>query len=423
MSNLQDNTTYFIRAFVRLKSRYYNSETSYSNVLYGDIKGFTTSASNEIIFALSTPTNVAAKQSGNNIVISWNEVQGAKRYTVEKSSTGNVGSYEWATWLLLTIWIDYTPFDATNYYRIKAQDDLGGESDWGYAQCTLGATLPTPTGVTAQRALVTHVGVTWNEVVGAEQYDIYRSNSANGNYILMGTNTAGTSYSTYWEDEQPLEDNYYKIKGLKGAIESEFSEYAYFDFRFTNLQPCPVQNLSATGNSTALTISWQSYTSEYCGTPLNYEIRKRNTNTGVWDLITTTNITNHTDNSVHPGLNWYAVVATNNSPQTSQSVSEISDEIPVTTPTALGSGVSGNTIVLTWTTVSQATGYQIFKSSSADGTYSFIDEITINTNTWTDRYPSQGMNYYKIKAKWNPPYATPSGGLVSNLSNYTSSFF
>lgn len=418
LSNLQAKTTYFIRAFVYLKSQHQNSETLYSNVLYGDIKSFTTEMSNEIIFTLSTPTNVVAKQSGNNIVISWNEVEGAKRYTIEKSSTGIVGSYQWVMWLLPTTWIDYTPFDTTNYYRVKAQDDSGGESDWGYAQSTLGTILQTPTEVSAKRTLMTHVGVTWNKVIGAEQYDIYRSNSANGNYILMGT-----TVSTYWEDEQPLEDNYYRIKALKGTIESEFSEYAYIDFRLTSLQPCPIQNLSVVGRSATLTIFWQYSPSEYCGTPLNYEIKKRNTITGAWNLITTTTAMNYIDTSVHPGRNWYAILATNNSSQPSESVSGISEEIPIATPTALGCGVNGNTIVLAWNIVSQATGYQIFKSSSATGTYSLIEEITINTNTWTDRYPSQGMNYYKIKAKWNPPYASPSGGVISDLSNYTSIFF
>jgi fibronectin type 3 domain-containing protein len=420
LSNLQNNTNYYIRSYVILKGN--NNNEFISNIIYGEIKGFTTSENNEIIFALSTPTNVTAKRSGNNIVISWNAVAGAKRYCIEKSSTGLGGSYEGEMWLFPTTWIDYDPFNGTNYYRVKAQDDNGGESDWGYAQSVLQETLLAPTNVEARLTFFGSVSITWDAVEDAEQYDIYRSNTANGLYSLIGTRTTGTSISTFWEDTEPLLDNYYKIKALKGAIESDYSEYAYVDFRPTSLQPCPIQNLTISGNANTLTLNWQPYIAEYCGIPISYEVNKRNTITGEFDLLTTTTNTNYTDNNVHPGLNWYEVVATNNA-GASQNVSKISDNIPISVPLGLGSGVSGNSIILQWNIVSKATGYQIFTSSSANGTYTLIDEITINTNTWTDHYPNQGMNYYKIKAKWNPPRAIPSGGVVSSLSNYTSSFY
>jgi uncharacterized repeat protein (TIGR02543 family) len=89
------------------------------------------------------------------------------------------------------------------------------------------------------------------------------------------------------------------------------------------------------------------------------------------------------------------------------------------TPTGLETYVGGSFVQISWNEVSLASRYEVYRSSSANGTYSLI---TSNSGTSgskvvaTDSSPLNGMNYYKVKAIPLSGY----GLTESNLSAYVS---
>ena len=65
-------------------------------------------------------------------------------------------------------------------------------------------------------------------------------------------------------------------------------------------------------------------------------------------------------------------------------------------PTVVNAQLNNKTIVVSWTAVSGATSYQVYRSSD-DKTYSLLKAGITRTN-YTDASPLTGPNYYKVKA-------------------------
>ena len=79
-------------------------------------------------------------------------------------------------------------------------------------------------------------------------------------------------------------------------------------------------------------------------------------------------------------------------------------------PTNVRATQSGTSINVTWNSVSGATSYEVFRSSSSSGTYSSIGTTTTTSRTHSN--PSSGANYYKVAAK--------NASSTSDYSSYAS---
>ena len=102
-----------------------------------------------------------------------------------------------------------------SYYRVRpVRKDSGGGGG--------GSSIPAaPTGVTAEEK-DSRIKVSWDNVPNAESYTVYWSNDGNTYSYEVGTTT-----NTYIFDNDPLEDNYYKVKAKNNYGESPFSSHAY----------------------------------------------------------------------------------------------------------------------------------------------------------------------------------------------------
>jgi len=107
--------------------------------------------------------------------------------------------------------------DATNYKWSCVGSNGGTTASCSVAIPTSSATIPaTPTGFTITPYSSTTMVLTWTEVPGATSYNIYRSTSSTGTYILIGSDTIGTEET----DEYQLTSAttyYYKISATNSA--------------------------------------------------------------------------------------------------------------------------------------------------------------------------------------------------------------
>ena len=362
--------------------------------------------------APSAPTNVYAEVSGTQIKVTWNGVSDASSYTVYWSSTGNNYSTHIGTTSNTYIY-DNEPYE-DNYYKVMASNAYGDSELSASAYCHYtsgggggggGGSAPSaPTGVSAEVS-GSQIKVSWNSVSTATQYTVYRSTSASGSYTSIGTTS-----STYYYDGNPSTYNYYKVKAKNSNGESSYSSYAYCYYSSggggggggsTNYAPCP-PSVSASGTASSITVSWTKATGTGCGNPTSYKVYKRNPFTSSYELKTTTSSTSYRDTDVHPGINRYAVEAINN--YGSDEGYGYSSSITLPKPSSFTAQKSGSEYVkFTWSKVSQATGYQIFISTSASGNYTILDQIDdVNTTTHTRYYPGEsGRTYYfKMRAVW-----------------------
>ena len=355
----------------------------------------------------SSPTGVTASVDGSSILISWQSVSGATKYKIYRSSSAN-GSYSLIGESSTTSYRDNSPVSGYNYYKVSAVNNNGESQQSSYASCNFtsgggNSTAPNaPTGVTVSNegnASIPSIRISWSSVSNATGYKVYRSSSANGSYSQIGSQTS----NTYMFDNNPMSgNNYYKVKALNSSGESSFSSYALFN-NDPEFSPCP-PTVKVSG-TTSQTVTWTNPTSNGCGKPTSYEVYKENPYTGQLEFKKTTTSTSYSPSSsdIHPGMNCYAVKAINNMGYVIGQA--LSQEAPLAKPSSFTAQKSGAYLKFTWSKVAWATGYQIFVSSSASGSYSIFTQVDDGSQTsltidLIKDYPiSSGATlYYKIRA-------------------------
>lgn len=130
-------------------------------------------------------------------------------------------------------------------------------------------------------ATIPDIRVSWGSVAGATGYRVYRSTSANGSYSLRG-NTA----NTYYSDSGCKIGNvyYYKVKAYNSAGESDYSNYAEFNFK-DNRKPGPAKYGNCTVSGTTMTIRWSVPTDASYGKPTKALLRVKNPNSDQYATI------------------------------------------------------------------------------------------------------------------------------------------
>ena len=381
--------------------------------------------------SISAPTGVSAVVSGSNIYVSWNSVSNAASYKVywSSSSDGNYACY----WNPSNTYIyDNEPYE-NNYYKVTAVDNNGNESSMSAsAYCHYngggggGTSAPSaPTNVSASNvgsASSPQVLISWSSVSDATSYKVYRSSTASGSYSQIGSETSSTSVYDY----SPMSGyNYYKVKAVNSAGESPFSSYAYFNNNgggggSGTSSPCP-PTVSVSGTSSQ-TVSWTVSTSSGCGTPTSYEVYHQDPCTSQMELMTTTTSRSYSVPSsyINPGVNRYAVKAINSAG--SVAGYGTSSEVSLAKPSSFNVQKLGNDgIKFTWSSVAKATGYQVYYSSSANGSYYIWNEYDTPTTEQICSFPgSSGTTYYfKIRAI----YSCGTSPVYSDFTTYSSVTF
>ncbi len=291
----------------------------------------------------TAPTGVAATvQSSSSINISWNTVSGATNYNVYyaigSSATKNLAG------TVSTTSYTHTGLQASTsyYYYIKATNSKG-ESDYSfYTSATTSSgsnnggggttTKPSsPTNVSATNigsALLPTIQISWSSVSNATSYKVYRSNSTSGSYFQIGSATSSTSLGDY----SPLTGyNYYKVKAVNSAGESDYSSYTSYNHDpSSSVAPCPVTYGSCTVSGTTITMRWTVPKTTGCGTPTKAYLRVKNPISGVYADIETLSATatstsfNYGPWTDSQGQVWVGII-TENAKGTSGGVAKVYD--------------------------------------------------------------------------------------------------
>lgn len=156
------------------------------------------------------------------------------------------------------------------------------------------------------------------------------------------------------------------------------------------------------GNS--ISVSW-----EYVSDADSYNVYRSSSAEGGYSLLGTTSYTSYKDNSPLSGYNYYKVSAVNSNGESTQSnyvyceYSENSGPTTLSAPTNVRVANEGNNyvpnVIVRWDAVSGAKTYKVYKSSSANGSYSLMEEVDAYYPSCVDQNPpTSGSRYYKVKA-------------------------
>ena len=164
--------------------------------------------------APDAPQNLAATAQGStSIYLTWDAVDGATSYDVYRDSEFVINVTE-------NSYTDNNLTPATEYvYTVKAVNANGESSASNEARATTQQVPPSaPTNLVATAQGTTSISLTWNAVMGATSYNVYRD------YEQIATNITATSFTD--NNLTPAMEYVYIVKAVNSAGESAASDEA-----------------------------------------------------------------------------------------------------------------------------------------------------------------------------------------------------
>ncbi|MFV0364071.1 MAG: hypothetical protein ACK5LL_13460 [Suipraeoptans sp.] len=339
------------------------------------------------------PTKIEAKATGTTTIdVNWNAGHNAESYTLSRSLKVDDGYEVIAKNITGTTYKDTGLNPGTRYYYKVVAVANGSVSEFvGPADATTWKILGTPATITATGT--TTIDVNWSAAANADSYKLYRSTAANGTYTQIGGTLTSTKYTD--ADCKPATTYYYKVKAVGQGIESGFVGPANATTWKTLGLP---SNITATATgTTTITVKWNVGTNA-TGYKLYRSTAANGTYTQIGGTLTSTT---YYDTGRTPGTTYYYKVKSVGQNQESALVGPANATtwkilgLPANiTATATGT----TTITVKWNVGTNATGYKLYRSTAANGTYTQIGG-TLTSTTYYDTGRTPGTTYYyKVKS-------------------------
>jgi fibronectin type 3 domain-containing protein len=302
------------------------------------------------------------------------------------------------------------PTGAASYYRVTAVDTVGNESAASTANATRQSSDQTapavPSGLTGVGS-DSGISLDWtnNSESDLAGYNIYRSASQFGTFVRLNGGLLGVSF--FLDNAAPAGAmSYYRVT----AVDTSGNESAAATVNAARpadaTPPAQPSNVVVTATTSGIGIDWADNTeSDLSG----YNIFRSDSANGTFVKLNGSVLlsSNYFDTAAPQGtVSYYRIVAVDGTGNTSTNATAsatrpIPDTMPPATPTGLSAVVGGSGITLDWADNidSDLTGYNIYRSSSANGVF-----VKLNTNgviaasTFLDAMAPAGTSYYRVTA-------------------------
>jgi fibronectin type 3 domain-containing protein len=244
-----------------------------------------------------------------------------------------------------------------------------------------------PTNVTASDGTSsTSVNITWAAVSGATSYTVYRSTSAGTQGSAIGTPTAATFSDT---TATPGTTYYYGVTATGTGGTSALSAQ---DAGYRIGPPAVPTNVAATDgtSATSVTISWTAVSGA-----TSYTVYRSTTAGTQGSAIGTPTVATFSDTTATPGTTYYyGVTATGTGGTSALSAQDAGYRLaPPAVPTNVAaSDGTGPTVTVTWTAVTGATSYTVYRSTTAGTQGSALGSTS--ASPFTDSTATPGTTYY-----------------------------
>lgn len=406
------NRTYYYRVKV---TSYTSEYIGYQNVIPTEWKKITNT------FTLLPPTGLTAvKYSYNSVKLNWTKANSATEYKIYRS-TSEDGTYSLIdTTSNLTYTDTNLTTNTTYYYKLKSV--LSGTESDDYSlivNATPKLDAPSINSGEDDTLGLTEgsIKISWKEVPNVTKYKITYGYSDNSSTPQESISFDSTPIIT--EDLNTIlngleTDKYYyiKIESCIGANELTCSQtpsiYGPIQTSTTNNPDTPNNFKITNANTNTINLSWDKISRA-----TGYVIY--NDKDEIIKEITDKNTTTFTHTSLATGTTYYYYIKTKINDGQNIYYSDKTTTINTTTYLNNINGFNKrlygyNSILLTWNSVTNATGYNIYRSTG--GAYSYIGSTT-NTYLYNSNLSSGKIYYYRII-----PYTNNSAGTFYSL-NYS----
>ena len=313
----------------------------------------------------------------------------------------------------------YSPADLNSgkyYWRVRGDDGLGNYSKWSdvwdFTIITgIGQPPSAPGGVTAA-AGTGQVSITWNSVTGATSYNLYWS-TAPGVTKTTGTKISNVT-SPYGHTERTNNTTYYYVATAVNSC-GESLESSQVSATPEPIPSAPTGVTAMPGDG-QVTITWARIAG------LAYNIYW-STTPGV-TKTTGTKISNVTSPYTHTGRTngttyYYLVTAQNAFGESSESTQVLATPgHPPSAPTGVNATAADGQVIISWNSVSGATSYNLYWSTSPGVTKTKGTKISNVTSPYTHTGRTNGTTYYYVVTAQNALGESSESTKVSARPNH-----
>ena len=343
--------------------------------------------------APAAPTVTMTYSDGGKPKLTWSAVSGAASYRVYRSESRGTGYSLLGTTTSTSYVNTGAAAGKTYYYRVKAVNSAGTSAYSNIVSGRAKAAIPAAPRVTIGNSSASgKPQLTWAAVDGAAKYEIYRSTQQSTGYSLLGTTTS-TSYvntgaavgTTYYYKVRAL-----NVDGAAGAYSSTVSGAAK---AVAPAAPTVTMTYSDGGKPK---LTWSAVSGA-----ASYRVYRSESRGTGYSLLGTTTSTSYVNTGAAVGKTYYYRVKAVNSAGTSAYSNIVSGTARTPAPAAPvlkgGTSSASGKPQLTWAAVDGAAKYDVYRSNSADGTFSKVGST--DKTTYVNTGAAQGVTYfYKIRA-------------------------
>ena len=325
--------------------------------------------------------------------LTWAAVDGAAKYEIYRSTQQSTGYSLLGTTTSTSYVNTSAAAGITYYYKVCAVNSAGTSAYSNIVSGRAKAAIPAAPRVTIGNSSASgKPQLTWAAVDGAAKYEIYRSTQQSTGFTLLGTTTS-TSYvntgaavgKTYYYKVRAL-----NVDGAAGAYSSTVSGAAK---AVAPAAPTVTMTYSDGGKPK---LTWSAVSGA-----ASYRVYRSESRGTGYSLLGTTTSTSYVNTGAAAGKTYYYRVKAVNSAGTSAYSNIVSGTARTPAPAAPvlkgGTSSASGKPQLTWAAVDGAAKYDVYRSNSADGTFSKVGST--DKTTYVNTGAVQGVTYfYKIRA-------------------------
>ena len=325
--------------------------------------------------------------------LTWAAVDGAAKYEIYRSTQQSTGYSLLGTTTSTSYVNTGAAVGTTYYYKVRAVNSAGTSAYSNIVSGRAKAAIPAAPRVTIGNSSASgKPQLTWAAVDGAAKYEIYRSTQQSTGFTLLGTTTS-TSYvntgaavgKTYYYKVRAL-----NVDGAAGAYSSTVSGAAK---AVAPAAPTVTMTYSDGGKPK---LTWSAVSGA-----TSYRVYRSESRGTGYSLLGTTTSTSYVNTGAAVGKTYYYRVKAVNSAGTSAYSNIVSGTARTPAPAAPvlkgGTSSASGKPQLTWAAVDGAAKYDVYRSNSADGTFSKVGST--DKTTYVNTGAVKGVTYfYKIRA-------------------------
>ena len=365
-----------------------------SSVADGTIYYYTVVANNGADSAQSSSVSVrpianftflsATIASATSSTLTWTAPAGATAYDVRYGTSPGVYNLT-ASNVTSPYTLTGLTAGSTYYFIIRSKNTTGAGTYIESSSKTLQLSAAAPTGVLAT-ASTGKIDLSWSSVATATSYNIYRG-IASGSLSQLVSNVTSTSYS-----DTSVTDGtqyYYAIRTFNGAESVDSTQVTG-----KSIAAFSISSLSAP-SSTSLIVDWSTPAGA-----ASFDVLYRTTPTGTYTTLSN-KIAPLTITGLSGNTTYYVAIKAKNAigSSTSTQTADVSQLTPVGVPAGLAAVSSNGIVNLSWTAVSNATSYKIYRGTSS-GSYTSL-ATGVSTNSYSDTTVATGSTYFYVVTSFN----------------------